>query len=202
MKLKGKGMFYSFILAFILAYGCSNTHGNKEKSNVMSKVTKGENISVTTETENEIIGLNSISIDSIVSNLVCRKFFRISEGALQSLHKGQHSELYRFGQCNEGKESFEVIWVLDKPYEQRTNIIDVDFYNNVSDSIVIANFITYLFKLPLNEVTDPLLDDPYTFPADVEVFALRNNKKSEYIGKYHINSWDNYIQLQYKTIFR
>jgi|GEM_PF-2023651 len=134
----------------------------------------------------------------------CDEELRIWIGSLQSLESNQKKEKYVFGQCISGKDAgFDVIWAMNEPYEQRTeneNNLESKFETNYNNNVIVEGFNTFLFKLFLQKVKDPLLDDPYNFPVTVSVFR---NSGDSFIrkGDFVVNTWEEYVQLQYKFIF-
>lgn len=134
-------------------------------------------------------------------NFRCNSNMMIYNGALQSLKKQQHSEIYRFCKCFDSTNTFELINVIDEPYEKRAKISDVyNAFRSFPDSVVLNGFVTYAFSLPLSPAPDPG-DDPYNFPCKVDVYVLKPDKVLKHLGNYYIKKWEDYVQLQYKTIF-
>jgi len=181
-----------FKLVISLMFFCSCTSFNEKKELIVS-LEKDFSPEDSVKSEN--------SMDNLLIDLSCDKSLSLYIGGLQGLNEIQYSEIYKFGQCNNGQSSFDIIWVLDKPYEQRSKI-DASFYDKIPDSMMLKDFVTYLFKLPLKQVSDPLLDDPYVFPSTVEVFALHSETNITSLGTYRIKSSKEYVQLQYKSIFK
>jgi hypothetical protein len=142
------------------------------------------------------------------NDLKCNNVLKIWYGALQSLKKGQNKELYVFGQCISESNSFDIIWVMNISYEDRVKY-DIDelkseFARNSfkKESHLKNGFMSFVFKLPLKGIKDPLLDDPYIFPCRVEV--LYNSGNDDVLlsrGIFDVDSWEDYVQLQYNQIF-
>jgi hypothetical protein len=149
-----------------------------------------------------------INHKSNFNDLKCNDVLKIWYGALQSLKKGQNKELYVFGQCISENNSFDIIWVMNISYEDRAKY-DIDelkseFARNAfkKESHIKNGFMSFVFKLPLKEIKDPLLDDPYIFPCKVEV--LYNSGNDDVLlsrGFFNVDSWEDYVQLQYNQIF-
>lgn len=100
------------------------------------------------------------------------------------------------------ENSFDVVWLLNKSNEERLNISTDELKRNyemyaskeTSDDL----FKVFYFKLPMKQVDDPLLDDPYYFPVVVEIFIQDNRGfEPKFLKKETVSNWDEYVQLQY-----
>lgn len=130
----------------------------------------------------------------------CDNKIMVWYGAFQYLLKGQKKEMLHFGRCLSGENSFDIVWYAN------SEIDDVDevrklFKDEYEESIEVGGFTTYLFKLPLDEIEDEVLDSPYIFPCKVFCYKLTDDNKPEMMGEYSIDDWESYVQLQYKTIY-
>jgi len=161
-------------------------------------------------TTNDIIiekDFSESNLDIHSNILHCNKELRIWLGSLQSLNPDQIKESYIFGQCQSGNESFDILWVLDTTYEQRAKFGRDEIYElfknlNFNGKYVKKGFKTIVFKLPLNEVEDILLDDPYTFPCNVKVYHSTECVDGfVFKGVFNIKTWEEYVQLFYQNIF-
>ncbi|MEY3199974.1 MAG: hypothetical protein RJA13_1932 [Bacteroidota bacterium] len=150
-----------------------------------------------------LISKDSIQIDSVPNLLLSCIDINLSLGSLQSLSQDQNKELFLFGQCLVKDHTFDAIWILNKSYENRVKEDNLDsLYNLISNKALIAEeFKVLLFRLRLESVDDPLLDDPYVFPCTVDAYLISNNIESILLGSTKIQSWEEYVQLQYKCIY-
>src|SRR5690554_10232 len=135
-------------------------------------------------------------------NFECVDFFRISYGRIQSVDKNDDIGICRLGQCVSNENSFDVVWLLNKSNEERLNISTDELKRNyemyaskdTSDDL----FKVFYFKLPMKQVDDLLLDDPYYFPVVVEIFIQDNRGfEPKFLKKETVSNWDEYVQLQY-----
>ncbi len=178
--------YFIYIIGYFLMSSCSNQE-------VSPKVFDVNTENVSTETQNK---KNDISFYE-------NKTLHIYLGSLQSLNENQKKEIYKFGQHIDGINSFDVIWVLNKPYIERQLEPNLqDGYDNSEASFVNEKFASFIFQLPLKNIEDILLDDPYQFPCNVDVFLLNKKRELINLGNFEVKTWEDYIQLQYKVIFK
>lgn len=136
----------------------------------------------------------------------CNEATNLWFGSFQSLKPKQKKEIYAFERCINGSDSYELIWVLDRPYEERKNI-GVDEITTLFDtskrvdSFTVKDFKSYIFVLPLQEISDPLFDDPYIFPSKVKAYINNGEGDFEMLEIKEIYRWEDYVQFQYKCIF-
>lgn len=157
---------------------------------------------------NMIEGKNIIQ-DSINNTniLHCENNLRIWYGGLQSLNPEQIKESYIFGECISGAESFDIIWVWNDTYEEREilgaiKIQELFKKTDFNDQYTKDGFKTLVFKLPLCEVEDILLDSPYSFPCDVKVYhSMDTGNIFIFKGLFTVFTWEEYVQLLYRNIF-
>ena len=192
----------------ILSFSCTNNaKGDLHDKNLNAIHIPTINIP---DENSTLISNDNSSEDNSTSDINfphCDKDLMIWHGGLQSLNAGQIRELYHFGQCISGSESFDFIWVLDTNYEQRSKL-DVEdirklFKSNDFDKQYLKKeFSTFIFKLPLAEVEDPILDNPYVFPCTVETY-YGSSKTGGLIfkGTFDVATWEEYTQLRYNSIF-
>ncbi len=126
-------------------------------------------------------------------------------GTLQALNESQQKEIYIFERCINNGDSFETILVSNFPsYINSSDKVDYlkeKFNNSQRDGASVKGFTSFIFKLPLNELNDPLLDDPYKFPCNVTAyFSQTENNNFFMIESILINSWEEYQQFQFECI--
>ena len=189
MVVKNKHKTFVLLFCTTIFLSCAN-RGERDEEKI--------NFAVGLPTEKASMlkmDLNEVSKDSFP---VCVNEMTIHIGTLQGLKPQQKSELYKFGQCIDGTNSFDVIWVINDELKKKGES-EESVYEKLPDSMIIDGVDSYVFKLPLKKIKDPLLDDPYDFPSEVIVTKYSINSTS-LIGRFKIKNWEEYVQLQYNCV--
>jgi len=126
-------------------------------------------------------------------------------GSIQQISEN-NNEIFHFGQylSNNLDSTFDVNWVMDQPIEirkRKKDIIEKKFSKNIKNikNLILDDFNTYVFKLPLKKIEDPILDDPYIFPCKVTVF-VNDKKRLIKIKESKVMNWSDYNTLRLNII--
>lgn len=139
--------------------------------------------------------------------LSCPSELMISIGALQRVGS-RPQDLYVFGKCmpKDGL-GLDIIWI---PELAGNNVLTADEliakYRDSkclsrSTNLTRSGFRTTVFDLPLKEVKDPLLDDPYKFPCIVVTY-VSEGEELKLLSKTRVGSWESYVELQASVLAR
>ena len=180
---------------FFLLIGCNNANNspNVTPPSKMDKQAASDTV--------KVLGNNKRSEsaqDSDIDFLNVCKDLNTWIGALQGT-KGVMSQMYGMGSCNDGKYSFDLIFVLKKDIPQD----ELEKRFSIAKSNSFADFNVFAFTIPMKDRKKMELDDPHgdpdIYPAIVKAYSHHNGRWFLVKEKNVINV-DEYVDFEIKSI--
>lgn len=163
--------------------------------------------SLPTEVDGQMIDGGRVQSEESVTSPSCSSELLISIGALQRADP-RHQDLYVFGRCEPVNGlGLDVIWVpASDDHRALTSDELIAMHRNSkclskTTNLTRSGFKAAVFELPLQEVKDPLLDDPYKFPCLVAAYVT-DGEDLKFLSKTRVGSWESYVELQASVIHR
>lgn len=189
-----------FCLIFITTQACQS---NKKVDIGQYSVKSVDIVTIGKSNETQVSLSSSDLTTKLECDFNCKVFLRISYGRIQN--PNESFGICRMGQCISDENSFDIIWLLNKPTEERSKTDSdelKDLYETyLKDEQYHDLFKVFYFKMPMKKVHDPLLDDPYYFPVYVEVYIQENySSKPLFLKKQKLSNWNEYVKLQIEVL--
>lgn len=161
--------------------------------------------SLPTEVDGQMIDINPAQSEEADTSLRCASELMISIGALQRADP-RHQDLYVFGRCEPVNGlGLDIIWVpVSNNHKALTPDELIAMHRDSkclskATNLTRSGFKTAVFELPLQQVKDPLLDDPYKFPCLVVAYVT-DGDDLKLVSKTRVGSWESYVELQASVI--